>query len=178
MDDNSQEEEELVPLPAVEVGILVGLQILKEIPFSGISSFSLSPSLNLFANNVTLSGLDWVEGLKNLTISSQLTPATLPISTIYLEESLIPVKPNPIIDDINYPLSPLDSLDSRYFLRSFSKTTSEGLGKDTNMASKGRGRKTFISKAQSKAKKDLLEVKQNSIERDIRSMRAQKKGRR
>ena len=48
--------------------------------------------------------------------------------------------------------------------------TSLGLGKDTNMDSKGIGRKSFISKAQSKEKKDFLEGEQSSIERSLRAM--------
>ena len=116
VDDNSQDEEDSVPFLEVEVGILFNVQILKGIPFPCISSLSLSPSLNLFANNVTLSSLDWVEGLKNLTISSRLTVSTLPIPTASLEESPLPADPDPIISDVNSPLSPTDLSNYGYFL--------------------------------------------------------------
>ena len=55
---------------------------------------------------------------------------------------------------------------------------SEGLGKNSNLTPRGRGRKYFLAKAKSKAKNDLLEGKQQYIERALRAVHAQKKGRR
>ena len=75
------------------------------------------------------------------------------------------------------PSSHPESSDSGYFLRYCSKYIG-GLGLDPGQVPKGRGRKSFMAKAQSKEKKDLLEGKQQSIERVLRTVRAQKKGRR
>ena len=52
------------------------------------------------------------------------------------------------------------------------------LGKTTVEPPRGRGRKYFIAKEHSKEIKDLLDGKQQSIERDIRAVHAQKKGQR
>ena len=53
-----------------------------------------------------------------------------------------------------------------------------GTGLNPGQVPKGRGRKSYMVKAQSKEKKDLLEGKQQSIEQALRVVRAQKKGRR
>ena len=81
-------------------------------------------------------------------------------------------------DGVLSPLSPSESSDSGYFLRSCSKGSSRGLGKFALPNPRGRGWKSHIAKAQSKARKDVLEGKQQSIERELRAMHAQKKGRR
>ena len=36
----------------------------------GITSFTLSPSINLFSSYLNLSGMDWVEKLRNMTITT------------------------------------------------------------------------------------------------------------
>ena len=86
VEDSCHDEETLVPLPVVEVVRLVDDPFLKGVPFLGTSSFTLSPSINLYTNNFNLSGLDWVEGLKNLTVTTQPKEDSLPISVAFLEE--------------------------------------------------------------------------------------------
>ena len=84
-----------------------------------------------------------------------------------------------IIDDgVVSPLSPSRYSDFGYFLRSCTKVASGGLGKQSIQTPRGRGRKYFIAKAQSQERKDLLEGKQQSIERVLRALHAQKKGHR
>ena len=63
----------------------------------GISTFSLTPSINLLLNQCTLVGLDWVEGLKNMTISGPSEDGFLPsvanqdwASTILVNELTVP----------------------------------------------------------------------------------------
>ena len=74
-------------------------------------------------------------------------------------------------------LSPTESQDSGYFLRSCKKASSAGLGKATPHSRKGRGRKSKLFKAQSRAKVDLVEGKQLSIEKALRAVTAKEKGR-
>ena len=69
-----------------------------------------------------------------------------------------------------------ESSDSTYFLRSRTKSAS-GLAKVPSSVRRGRGRKTNLSKAQSRAKEDLLEGKQHSIESALRVKKAKKRGR-
>ena len=70
VEDNSHEEETMVPLPVVEVVIHVDDPFSIGVPLLGTSYFTLSPFINLFTKNLNLSGLDWVEGLKNLTLTT------------------------------------------------------------------------------------------------------------
>ena len=72
--------------------------------------------------------------------------------------------------------SPQDSLESGYFLRSCHKPV-QRLGKSSSSVRKGRGRKTNLSKAQSRAKEDMLGGSQISIEKALRAEMALKKGR-
>jgi hypothetical protein len=65
----------------------------------------------------------------------------------------------------------------RYFLRSQNKEHTGGLALDLTPTEKtGRGRKSFFSKAQKRAKIDLLEGKHVSIERVLRARRTLGKG--
>ena len=84
VEDNIEEEKATVPLPVVEVVKQVDDPFLKGVPFLGISSFTLSLSINLYAKFFNLSGLDWVEGLKNLIITTQPKEVSLPISDALL----------------------------------------------------------------------------------------------
>ena len=91
------------------------------------------------------------------------------------EPSIAVLEPDPeILPEESCP-SPSDSTDSRYFLRSCKKPSS-GLGKVSSPARRGRGRKTNLFKAQSRAKEDLLEGKQQSIEKALSAKKAKKKG--
>jgi len=117
-------------------------------------------SFNFFLNNVSITNLDWVEGLKNMSLASDL-PSTshhpLPIAGPALELNPTSSMPVALIQD---PSSPHSSSDSGYFLRSSLKKPMGGLGKGLSPIKKGRGRESFLAKAQSKAITDLREGKQ------------------
>ena len=81
------------------------------------------------------------------------------------------------MDGNRSPHSPHGSIESGYFLRSGKNVFNGGLGKDSQPVSCGRGHKYFLEKEQSQARKNLNEGKQLSIERVLRAMQAQKKGR-
>jgi hypothetical protein len=81
----------------------------------------------------------------------------------------------PVLEDSTSSSS--DTSSGRYFLRSLNKDHSGGLALDPIPTEKsGRGRKSLISKAQKKAKIDLLAGKQVSIERALRARRTLGKG--
>jgi len=170
----------------------------------GISSFTVSPSVNLFMNNVTFLGQDWVEGLRNLSLSGPsgsegsrlsscvrgeevlgLCPPINPSSVVLLTDydsvregpSPVLLDPDPGDSPDGVSPSPPDKLGSGYFLRSSKKDTSAGLGKSLPVASKGRGRKSNLHKAQSRARMDLMEGKQLSIEKALKAVNAKKQGR-
>ena len=71
-------------------------------------------------------------------------------------------------------LSSPETSESGYFLRSRLKKTGGGLGKEQQPGRKGRGRISHLSKAQSRAKADLREGKQLSIERALRAVNARR----
>ena len=52
------------------------------------------------------------------------------------------------------------------------------MGRNPAVSARGRGRVSHLAKAQSQAKKDVLEGKQLSIDRALRAVNARKKGRR
>ena len=89
--------------------------------------------------------------------------------------SSIVLEPDPVSLPAESCPSPPDSADSGYFLRSCQKPSS-GLGKNPSPVRKGRGRKTNLFKAQSRAREDLLGGKQISIEKALRVEQAKKKG--
>ena len=114
--------------------------------------------------------------LKNLAISQLPIVATTPSSAAFVED----VPPLPLafdVDGFGSPIQPTPS-ESGYFLRSGKKIHYGGLGKDSLPVSCGRGRKSFLAKAQSRAQKDMTEGKQLSIERALRALQAQRKGHR
>ena len=119
---------------------------------------------------------DAVLGLGTLSAAALIAyaPALLPAmdepSSVVLEPDLV------FLPEESCP-SPPDSTDSGYFLRSCHKL-SVGLGKNSSLVRRGRGRKTNLFKAQSRAKEDLLGGKQLSIEKALRAEKAKKKGRR
>jgi len=177
---------------------------LREPVITGISSFTVSPSVNLYLNNVTFLGQDWVEGLRNLSLSgpsgskvSRISPSVrgeeaLGLYTPEISSSVVLMNEfDPIREDPPHVMmdpdpgdppegaspSPSDSLDSGYFLRSSKKASSAGLGKSLPVARKGRGRKSNFHKAQSRARVDLMEGKQLSIEKALRAVNAKSQGR-
>ena len=165
----------------------------------GISTFSLSPSINLLLHQCTLVGHDWVEGLKKLSLSGPLDEVFVSLidARARVSSDLVGVPVEPILDlsAVNSPLttepevppepgpgkgveslvsSSPESSESGYFLRSYSKKSGGGLGKEHQPVRKGRGRISHLSKAQPRAKNDLREGKQLSIERALRAVNARK----
>ena len=171
---------------------------------SGTSTFSLSPNVNLFMNNVTFLGFDWIEGLRNLSLSIRssfsmpllvsppfpvedelglISPPGTVITAIapdlchaIEEPSSVILEPDPDSSPVVSCPSHSESSDSSYFLRSRTKLAS-GLAKVPTSVRRGRGRKTNHSKAQSRAKEDFLDGKQHSIESALRAKKAKKRGR-
>ena len=84
----------------------------------------------------------------------------------------------PVLQELISPCFPTESYDSSYFLCSYTKICSGGLGKYHVGIPRGRGRISLLAKAQSRAKKDVLVGKQISIDRTLRAVHAQKKGKR
>ena len=140
---------------------------------SGTPSFSLPSSIHLFTKHLSVSGIDWVEGLKKLSLNSiEFHP---PISAAIVEEPPFGPVLEPVLPDS--VSSPTESSDTRYFLRSCTKGGSGGLGRNPAVSTRGRGGVSHLAKAQSQAKKDVLEGKQLSIDRALRAVHAYKKGR-
>jgi len=165
---------------------------------TGIPTFSVPPSVNLFLNKVTVLGQDWVEGLKNLSLSgSAVSEGPRHYSCVWGEEVLglnPPINPSSVVMlkdiDLGRDGSSFDSVDpapgsppdgvlspsvkrgSGYFLRSTIKDSSAGLGKSLPVVGKGRGRKSNLHKAQSRARVDLMEGKQLSIDMALRAVNA------
>ena len=124
---------------------------------------------------VHLASVDAVPGLgtRPAAASIAFAPDLLPTME---EPSSVVLEPDPdFLLEESCP-SPPDSTDSGYFLRSCHKL-STGLGKNSSPVRRGRGRKTNLFKAQSRAKEDLLGGKQLSIEKALRAEKAKKKGR-
>ena len=164
----------------------------------------MSPNIKLFLNNVSFLGFDWIEGLRKLSLSGRassslplLVPPLFPdedelgkdtLPAVILtarapdlflaveEPSSVCLEPDPETPLEESCPSPLESSDSSYFLRSRTKSAL-GLAKVSSSVRRGRGRKTNLSKAQSRAKEDFLEGKQHSIESALREKKAKKRGR-
>ena len=171
---------------------------------SGTSTLPLSPNVNLFLNNVSFLGFDWIEGLRKLSLSGRassylppLVPPLIPVEEelgkdtlpaavltarapdLFLaveEPSSVCLEPDPETPLEESCPSPSESSDSAYFLRSRTKSAL-GLAKVSSTVRRGRGRKTNLSKAQSRAKEDLMEGKQQSIESALGAKKAKKRGR-
>ena len=183
----------------VALTALVEADVTPGPPIPGISTFSLSASLNLLLNQCTLVGHDWVERLKNLSLSG-LFDEDLIFSKddragVSSDLVGVPVEPfiepsteiSPLSTDPSLTLEPdpgrgvevlgyssPETSESGYFLRSCLKKSGGGLGKDQQPVRKGRGRISHLSKAQSRAKNDLREGKQLSIERALRAVNARR----
>ena len=169
----------------------------------GTPSFPILSNVNLFLNNVYFLGFEWIEGLRKLSLSGHSgTPLSLPAPLVFAdtfpgmvsqpsiayvaiepvimpamdEPSSVVLEPDPVSLPEDSCPSPPDSTDSGYFLRSCQKP-SFGLGKNPSPVRRGRGRKTNLFKAHSRAREDLLGGKQISIEKALRAEAAKKKGR-
>jgi len=149
-----------------------------KLPVTGISSFALSPALNLFFHNVTIEGTEWVNALRNLKISLKPQCHQAPIellSDVSLESPPKALSPDPKTPEVEKGLSSAESSDTGYFLRSCKKPAGGGLVTGSVQARAGRGRKSHMSKAMSRAKLDLDSGKQMSIERALRAVKARKR---
>jgi len=102
------------------------------------------------------------------SVESSVTKALL------LEEAPLILEPDPGLEADEKAVSSPENADSGYFLRSCNKKGEGGLGKDPTPMRRGRGRISNLSKAQSKAKNDLRDGKQISIERALRAVNARK----
>ena len=142
------EDKPLVGLPVAEVVRQVGEPFLFGVPLPGTSYFSLSLSINLFANNLNVSGLDWVGGLKNLTLSSNPLELLSPIYVACIEEPPFVSVLEPFLLEQFPPCFPPESTDSGYFLHFCTKGPFGGLGKATVRTPRGRGRISHFEKAQ------------------------------
>jgi hypothetical protein len=140
--------------PALTFGFLMGN------PFPPISS------LNFMLNSVSLVGNEWIKALGNLSISPKLTISiVLPViqPTLCPSSSVSACETNVRMVIKIESFSDLGSSTSRYFLHSQNSNNFKGglgSGSDRTQEGGGRGRKLFLSKAQSKSKSDLLTEKQ------------------
>jgi len=142
-------------------------------PCTSLSSLLQNLNLNLESNK-------WLESLNaSHPVSNPLT-----LKALELEDNPPEVTP---LSGLNIPDKPVLSgkgkgqlgnlVPSRYLLRS--KTVlnpAGGLGLEPPVEGRGRGRKSFISKAKNKAKRDMMAGKQQSIERALRASRTQDLG--
>jgi len=165
----------------------------KEPPNLGTPTFSLNAAFNVFVKRFSVMNLDWVEGLRTLTIEDpsgliknfSLTPPSDGLVTHPEAEAPVlaliegPPREGSINEEIvTPPLSQDESSDSGYFLRSCKKISNGGLGKDIPPARSKRGRKSNLHKAQSRARMDLVDGKQLSIEKALRAGKGRSRGRR
>ena len=89
------------------------------------------------------------EKLKNIAITPLPIVASTPSNDATIEE--VPLLPLVSVDEVVGPSTHPVPTDSGYFLRSGKKVPLGGLGMDTPPVSRGRGRKYFLSKAQTRA---------------------------
>ena len=140
----------------------------------GTPSFSLPSSIHLFTRHLNVSVLDWVEGLKKLSLNT--IEIRSPISAVIVEEPPIGSVLEPVLQDSVH--SPTKSSNSGYFLLSYIKGGFGGLGRNLAASARGRGRVSHLAKVQSHDKKDIMEGKHILIDRELRAVNARKKGRR
>jgi len=146
---------------------------IPSVPCTSLSSLLQNLNLNLDSNRL-------LESL-NASLHVPNTPVLKPLE---LEDSPSSAPPRSGLVFSERPLS-LDlkegprrtSGSAGYFLRSKSvPNPAGGLGLEKSEEGRGRGRKSYISKAKYKAKSDLLAGKQQSIEWALRAARAQDMG--
>ena len=160
------------PLLVAAQDIMVGEPFLFSAPRT--PSFTLPSSINLFTRHLNVSVIDWVEGLKKLSLNSiELQP---PISAAIIEKSPSGLVIEPTLPDSI--CSPTESSDSGYFLRSCTKGGTRGLGRNPVGATRGRGHVSHLARAQSRAKKDVQDGKQLPINKALRAMNSRKKSHR
>jgi hypothetical protein len=136
-----------------------------------------SPPITVLIKNLTLEGNEWLEALKNLSLNNVSQTFPKSFSDCNKDSSLLDPPPPPKRLCLTEEASSSSSLSNessstRYFLRSQKRAPSTGgLGKEeiSSLDRGGRGRKSMFSKAQSKARIDLLAGKQQSIEWALRA---------
>jgi len=158
----------------------------------GTPTFSVNAIFNVIVKHFVAMNLDWVEGMRNLSIEDPTGHFNnLPINTLtdgpvtHLEAvtPVLAVIEGPPGEELisekiaTPPHSQDESSDSGYFLRSCKKISTGGLGKDLPQARNKRGRKSNLHKAQSRARLDLVEGKQLSIEKALRAGKGRSRGR-
>jgi len=158
----------------------------------GTPSFSFNAVFNVFVKHFFALNLDWVEGLRTLSMEDPsghiknlpITPLSDgPVSQLEAVSPVLALIEGPpgeesITEEIaTPPLSEDESSDSGYFLRSCKKISGGGLAKDLPPARNKRGRKSNLHKAQSRARMDLVEGKQLSIEKALRAGKGRSRGR-
>jgi hypothetical protein len=146
----------------------------------GISPCPLPP-ITVLINNLSLEGNDWTKALKILSLNTVSLNCPAARQDRSLDPPLLEAPPPPkrlcILEENSSSSSQsLESSSTRYFLRSQTKAAG-GLGKEevSSLDRGGWGRKSFLSKAQSKARLDLLAGTQQSIERALRAVKPQSK---
>jgi len=159
----------------------------------GIPTFSLSAAFNLFVNQFSVMNLDWVAGFRALNFEDPSglfknfplnTPSDGLDSNVDVEAPVLALVEGPTREEslikevVTPPLSQDESSDSGYFLRSCKKSSNGGLGKDILPARSKRGRKSNLHKAQSRARRDVVDGKQLSIEKALRAGKGRTRGRR
>jgi len=148
---------------------------------TGIPSVPCSSLTSLLQNlNLNLDSSGWLESL-NASLNVPNSPVLKPLE-LEASPSSMPPRSDLVLSERTLSLDrkegTLRTSDSAgYFLRSKSTPNpAGGLGLEKLEEGRGRGRKSFISKAKSKAKSDLLAGKQHSIEWALRAARAQDMG--
>ena len=99
----------MVPV-VVDDGPVGDAMLEVQLPYT--SSFSLSPLINLFTNCLNFCGMEWVEKLKTLTITSQTLAESMPISDALLGEPSLVLAPVLSKEEVISLLAPMESSDS------------------------------------------------------------------
>ena len=139
---------------------------------AGLKNMTLT---GLPCDGVVSSRVNWVRvsaALGGIPVEPSVSPSS-EFAPSMSDLSLDP-KPDPGRGGETTLLSSPESSESGYFLRSSLKKSGGGLGKDQQPVRKGRGRISHLSKAQLRAKADLREGKQLSIERALRAVNARR----
>ena len=139
----------------------MGDPFLFGVPLPGISSFTLPPSINLFTNYLNVSGLYWVDGLKNLSLTSQPNVLLSPISAACIEEPPSVTVLELFLPKLSPLCSPPESSDLVYFLHSCSKRTIGGLGKATAGTPRGERPHIIFFQSSVPSKKGFIRWKTN-----------------
>ena len=162
------EDDPPVGLLVAEVVRQVEEPFLIRAPFPSTSSFTLSSSINLSTNQLNVSGFDWVDGIKNLTLSSQPLELSSPIPTACIEEPPSVSALEPFLLKQSHSCSPLNQMTQYISFIHVLKGLLGGWGKPLlGLLRRGDDRMSHFTKAQPRERKDLLAGKKISIEREL-----------